>query len=163
MDWFWNLDNGSLPAWLSLVAGVVAGSVALRNLVHDRRDRRRGQAGKVACWWGTYTSARHNHPLPGFLVRNASHLPVYDALVTMQYGREIPHEHLIPLVVPSNEAQYVPPHEMDRALREPHGPWSVTMTFRDQTGRWWRRDERGLLSQLRRAPTMPKLAEAPGN
>lgn len=71
---------------MSLLAALFAASVAGRNLLVDRQDRRQSQASQVAGWWGVDPDyiPRKRLPLPpkqGALLRNASELPVYDLQV----------------------------------------------------------------------------------
>lgn len=161
MDWFWELDNGSLPAWLSLVAALGAGGIALRNLMHDRSDRRKIQADKIGCWWGTHddvrTGASGRQTVTTWhsaLVRNASALPVHDVRVHFDTpGRERMTVEL-PLLGPTSAPQPVYPPKLDPSeqaavLVEGSMSFDVSMEFRDSAGRRWHRREDGELIQRR--------------
>lgn len=146
------LDRGSLPAWLSLVAGVIAGSIALRNLMHDRRDRRRSQAAKVACWWGEKSEqVSHGGPrqwtitTPGGMVRNASELPVHDVTVRFSRDGKVVSRKPLAMLPPASDPLYVMPTEYETGQE-----YVVTMDFRDSAGRLWHRQQDGRLTERKR-------------
>jgi hypothetical protein len=152
------LDPGSLPAWLSLVAGVAAGSIALRNLIHDRRDRRTSQAGKVAAWMGSDQQrdfvTKQQAPGPmgmsfptldvvwsdvtGAYLRNASELPVRDVQLDFHRGGEIAGITTVGLLPPSSEPEF---------HAAPGGADEVALRFRDARDRLWERDVHGRLTE----------------
>lgn len=167
-----SVDWGSVPAWLALIAGLIAASLGLRNLLLDRQDRRQSQAGKVAAWVGTDTVQKWNDPgeqrigalsvrsgagqfvpveVAGAWLRNASELPIRDVRLSFLHGTiELTH-HAEPLVPPATEPQFIRPNT------DSHD--AVELTFRDNRNRWWKRTADGTLTET--APPSAPPSGAP--
>lgn len=164
-DWI-----GDVPTWLGVFFAAAAGIVAFRLLrVEARRDDRleedgrRWQASRVCAWYGTVLS---QDEWPGGIapstravdfgawVSNASELPIFDVKVDFYAGRN--HAGLQDNVRGSVAQNVVPPGQMFLATRDQLIKWvsspdmyEVALTFRDASGRTWRRDINGILDEIR--------------
>ena len=180
---------GDVPTWvaavttfLAFVAAAFAGLVAYELLKvesgrdlkaeqerTERRDaERRGQASKVAAWYGTWLSpvtysGGANSGIPatpgsGAVIRNASDLPVYDVSIVYflanppkllgwsEGDREHEIPELIPVIPPGEERTPMPEsiRRIGSATREP--VWLVAIEFTDADDQRWMRDPHGALS-----------------
>lgn len=165
------LDFGDVPTWLATVGAFIAAYFALRafQAEQDRDERQeqadnRAQAEKVAAWVATVDDTRHPG-IPGwtagFVIRNASELPVYDVDVTLFAGGDSWAVSIIRVLPPGTE-EYPVPAPMIANLTETVDEdlqssdivemTSVILRFRDASGRLWSRDTSGVL-----APSQPAV------
>ena len=80
------LDLGSVPTWLAFVAASIAVGFTWRALVRERKrdalrelNERKAQADKFAAWLDREEREKRENGDFVLMLRNASHLPIYDA------------------------------------------------------------------------------------
>lgn len=149
-------DWGSVPAWLSSLAAVLALIFAATAAVLSRRTfgiqssqyragveaERRAQASLVSVWWGWRDSGAGEW---GAYVRNASQAPIYQAHIAFVRAddRRTVTKIGLDLIPPSDRPSFyrVSDTELERCR--------TRLTFTDATGARWIRDEYGRLDCLR--------------
>lgn len=148
-------DWGSVPAWVSSFAAVLALLFAAAAALLSRRTfriqsdqhraaleaERQAQAALVSVWWGWHDDDREKW---GAYVRNASQAPVYQAHVAFLSadGRKTVAKIGPMLVPPSDQPVF---YRVDGELNG----CRTRLTFTDATGSRWIRDEYGHLNRLR--------------
>jgi hypothetical protein len=169
--WQWlgsrHLDYGNVPTWVVALAAVIGARFAYRAHALARRreqrfdvEQRWAQAVRVGAWLGDITVNGTNWPVAetGFIVRNASELPIYDLTVWASLGPVLHRRSwTVANVPPGEDAQAQLPEEV-RSGRVGHGysPRPV-IAFRDTAGRQWHRDADG---RLREGP-LPEWPDEP--
>lgn len=157
-----DIDWGNAPSWGALLAATTAAAFAGRNVYVDRQDRRQEQAGKVAAWWGTKLfeietlsgsgrppAFRQVYSAGGAYLRNASALPVYDAVI--EFFRDGQQVQLLErrVVPPREDPEFLEPEDADDETTPPwersNSPLDVALHFRDAAGKRWYRSVDGRL------------------
>lgn len=155
---------GDVPTWLAVIAAVVAGIIAFCVYrIESERDRhargevRRGQADRVAGWYGILDGSSER---AGLCLRNGSDLPVYALRMWLEYvlirsdgTRQLNRSDAIDEidVIPPNSTQFTDaPEAAVRDILRDMGDAQclVTLEFRDAAGVRWRRDRDGVLTEL---------------
>ena len=150
LDW-WTFTVDAVAAVATLGAVVVAlvlGVFEVRKfrVEADARaaEERRAQAEKVSAWIAMVQDRPLGGAFPHVRVSNASDEPIYSSSVILSEGADGPMEVGL-------EIGFVPPGgSVSERLQAPdlgRRTEAVTVTFRDASGRWWRRDTEGKLEE----------------
>lgn len=164
----------TLTAWATLGAVVVALGLGLTGFVLAERDRREHrkkdaewrqredarQANCVSAWQEHHPSRSTSAAVEVVAVaHNGSDEPVWDVTVRVEHiaefgGGEVP-DRWATVSVPIG---MIPPRErvvrdLRRTPPDSYSPAPLEMTFRDNAGAWWRRNEHGVLGELAGPPT----------
>lgn len=157
---------GTFPDWIAAIgtAGAfAAGGVLLVKELRVQRardeDSRRAQASKVTAWAGESVSSVTTPGGPTrrrvrthIRVRNASDQPVYSCGVTIHTGLDFEPAYVPGLVPPDTKLEgavdWDLPDEAGPYLSSPGGEAQVTLTFRDSSGRMWKRGPEGILESF---------------
>lgn len=164
---------GDVPTWVAAVGTVLAFAAGgalfwqqraqLRLMRADLQEReraqRREQARHVLAWYVGVSGGGSNFANLRICYRNASEEPVYEVQVFVKesWGRA-------PAVKPTKIGVMPPGPEREMVVSfnvvpdptsDPNAPGPpVVLTFRDVSGRWWRRDEHGTLTEW---PSQPDV------
>ncbi len=143
------LNWGDVPTWIASIGTLAAISIALWQILGDRRraaeQQRRAQAELISAW---YAGADHDHSR--LVIRNASDQPIYEAVVVLvingRSGREAPPEYRrILLVVPPGTYRIQAPIGW-RGMGATPG---AEVAFTDRTGEaYWVRRAGGSLTEI---------------
>lgn len=164
----------TVTAWATLCAVLVAlglGVVAEVRNARDRSARRKEgearrvraeaeQANRVAAWLEDRPGVIEAATTRIFAVaQNASGEPVWDVLVLVDQIEEFGEEEVpdrwgtrtvrIGMLPPGERVE----RKLSRTPPDANSPAPLAMTFRDNAGAWWGRDERGVLGRLPGPPS----------
>ena len=155
------LQQGDLPSWIEALATVAAVAAALfagyyakrLNDIEDKRDVERfradwrRQAEQVSAWMGLRFSQLDLPIGKAVWIRSVSDQPVYAVASWMIYpNRRVRVDHPELVLAPG-----APNSDIVIDAPKTQDPLGVAVQFRDSAGRWWRRDETGILHELERA------------
>ena len=161
------LQYGTLSTWLAFIAAGIAVGFTWRALVRERKrdalrelNERKAQANKFAVWLDREDRERRDNGDFVLMLRNASHLPIYDAdmhILNLQDNLTIK-EYSRPVVVPDlgGVLQRLDPGVQgalntlalrDSTLKRPIS-YAITVEFRDASGTRWQRGTDGYLTEL---------------
>lgn len=168
--------SGNAAEWVSALATVAAFIAAGYAALHTRRllqlERERDeqdQANKIALWM---TPKSETKASAAMVMRNASDLPVYDAVVIFKLDQlsqplALQVGIFIPTLEPIRRTLAGPlwgsvsaSRKNDMSLVNAHADYvEVEVVFRDASNLWWHRTETsGLLGPFRSRPPIPPLA-----
>ena len=149
-----NMQMGSLAEWFSAIATLLAVVIAFWVAFRDGRLRmsedKKRQADAISAW-EIFFGMRHDKPL--IYVSNASRQPIHDVMISygVAYGAGSSYatgdEYVAKLLkVPPGDYWVKPPKNHGGGM---HIKLGISISFRDNAGHYWRRDARGVLSELK--------------
>jgi hypothetical protein len=158
------MDTANAISLVAAVAAVLAACFTFWSIHDDRRRRRREQASQVSGWVARKNDAAEWQAL----VRNQSALPVYNVRTVFHEMEKLPNapnagfgwrdvapavraprESIICVLPPETDRDVPVPNEFKRLHGNPNDRTCiVSISFTDAAGRYWERNEHGILRQV---------------
>ncbi len=149
-----HINWGSAPEWLAAIGTILAVFAAIwiatREASSNRRREHIKQAESIAAW-----NSRSGGTIK-VIISNGSKLPIYDVVISYgaAYGAGLPYfkgndDQAFILRVPPGKWSVAEPRNPGGGMHVQPG---ISISFRDSTGAYWRRDATGKLIETKQHP-----------